>query len=478
MSNSFYNAGTFPATGAPATSASMRSELALIAAGFDKLPTLSGNGNKLLSINAGGTAVEALTPPSGSLVGTTATQTLTNKTLNLVSNTLTGTLAQFNAALSDADFASLSGAETLTNKTISGASNTLSNIGNASLTNSSLTIGSTSVSLGGTATTLAGLTSVTSTTFVGSLVGSLTGAASLNVLKAGDTMTGNLTVNTGADSRVLLQSSGTTQGQFQTTASQVRLASNNTLPLLLSTNGVDRLTFDDVGNVTFGAAGASGVFKVQGNNTGDLVVFESTDAAATAAPDVVLFRNSASPAAADQVGNLVFRGKDSGNADQNYARILSTILDPTAGAETGDLRFGVQTTSGFNDLMTLSPTGLSITGGLTLPSGNAQTTPAAVTFSATAMTVNCTLSNVFTTTFTANVTTAPTISSPQNGQTINWFITQDATGSRTMTWPSSFRWPTGSITTLSTAANSVDLLTATYLSSTGFWYASLLKQFV
>jgi hypothetical protein len=85
---------------------------------------------------------------------------------------------------------------------------------------------------------------------------------------------------------------------------------------------------------------------------------------------------------------------------------------------------------------------------------------------------------VFTTTFTANVTTAPTISNPQNGQTINWFITQDATGSRTMTWPSSFRWPTGSITTLSTAANAVDLLTATYLSSTGLWYASLLKQFV
>ena len=40
-----------------------------------------------------------------------------------------------------------------------------------SLTNDSLTIGSTSVSLGGTATTLAGLTSVTSTDFVGDLTG-------------------------------------------------------------------------------------------------------------------------------------------------------------------------------------------------------------------------------------------------------------------------------------------------------------------
>ena len=61
--------------------------------------------------------------------------------------------------------------QTLSNKTISGASNTLSNIGNASLTNSKVTIGSTDVSLGGTVTTFAGLTSVTSTAFVGALTG-------------------------------------------------------------------------------------------------------------------------------------------------------------------------------------------------------------------------------------------------------------------------------------------------------------------
>jgi hypothetical protein len=45
--------------------------------------------------------------------------------------------------------ADLSTSQTLTNKTISGASNTLSNIGNSSLTNSSITVNGTSVSLGG-----------------------------------------------------------------------------------------------------------------------------------------------------------------------------------------------------------------------------------------------------------------------------------------------------------------------------------------
>jgi hypothetical protein len=46
------------------------------------------------------------------------TVTVTNKTIGLTANTLTGTTAQFNAALSDNDFATIAGTETLTNKTL------------------------------------------------------------------------------------------------------------------------------------------------------------------------------------------------------------------------------------------------------------------------------------------------------------------------------------------------------------------------
>jgi hypothetical protein len=64
-------------------------------------------------------------------------------------------------------------------------------VNNAGLTNSSVTIGSTAVSLGATVTTFAGLTSVTSTTFVGALTGNASTATSAG------SVTNTLTIGTG-----------------------------------------------------------------------------------------------------------------------------------------------------------------------------------------------------------------------------------------------------------------------------------------
>ena len=118
--------------------------------------------------------------------------------------------------------------------------------------------------------------------------------------------------------------------------------------------------------------------------------------------------------------------------------------------------------------------------GTTTPAGGrftyAYTAESAITFHATAMTIDLSLSNAFRLTMTANVTTAPTLSNPHDGQTINIHITQDATGSRTMTWPSSFIWEGGSPGVLSTTANAVDLLVLTYRSTTGKYSASLIKD--
>lgn len=59
MSNDFYNHGLYPGPNAPGSSSNMRAELDLISAGFDKMPTLAGNGGKLVTINSAGTALVA-----------------------------------------------------------------------------------------------------------------------------------------------------------------------------------------------------------------------------------------------------------------------------------------------------------------------------------------------------------------------------------------------------------------------------------
>lgn len=106
--------------------------------------------------------------------------------------------------------------------------------------------------------------------------------------------------------------------------------------------------------------------------------------------------------------------------------------------------------------------------------GNAQTTSVAAASSTGTLSINCNDSNVFTVSMTENVSTL-TLSNASDGQTINVRFTQDATGGRTITWPASFKWAGGSAGSLSSGANEVDFLVATYIGAS--WYASLLKAF-
>lgn len=97
------------------------------------------------------------------VVTLTGTQTLTNKTLTTpviaqISNTGILTLPTSTDTL-----VGRATTDTLTNKSISGSTNTLTNIGNASLTNSSITLGTTNIALGGASLAPVGLTSVTVT---------------------------------------------------------------------------------------------------------------------------------------------------------------------------------------------------------------------------------------------------------------------------------------------------------------------------
>ena len=112
------------------------------------------------TVTGGTFNMTAATVGADTVTTNTATQTLTNKTLTapvIATIVNTGTLT---LPTSTDTLVGRATTDTLTNKSISGATNTLTNIANASLTNSSVTVGTTPIALGASSLTLGGLTSV------------------------------------------------------------------------------------------------------------------------------------------------------------------------------------------------------------------------------------------------------------------------------------------------------------------------------
>jgi hypothetical protein len=92
------------------------------------------------------------------------------------------------------------------------------------------------------------------------------------------------------------------------------------------------------------------------------------------------------------------------------------------------------------------------------------------------ITIDCTLSNVFSVTLGGNRTfAAPT--SPYDGQVINVILVQDATGSRTITWNAAFPWPAATPPTLTTTGNAVDMITMQYHTAAAKWRCASLLNF-
>ena len=85
-------------------------------------------------------------------------------------------------------------------------------------------------------------------------------------------------------------------------------------------------------NSTFYYNPTLGEFLLQGNTTTQNIncnnlTATSTDAGATAGPNLILYRNSASPAANDFIGEIQFKGRNDAPADEIYAKINVKLVD-------------------------------------------------------------------------------------------------------------------------------------------------------
>jgi len=252
------------------------------------------------------------------------------------------------------------------------------------------------------------------------------------------------------------------------------IASAATVDLSAATGNVVHITGSTGPITSFGTA-AAGVERT--------VIFDSTPTITHNATNLILPTGANITAAAGDTARLMSEGSGnwrclSYNRKSGQPLVAGGLSNPMTTSQ--DIIVGGS--SGTPGRLAVGSNGqaLVVSGGnLAYAGGEGISEPVtALTNSSGTVAVNCALGDYFTLSLTANFTSLTFSNLPASGkaQTIMVEIKQDATGSRTATWPSSFKW-SGSAPALSTAANSVDVLAITTFDQGTTWRATLAKGF-
>jgi hypothetical protein len=324
-----------------ATDAFTSSEHIETAAG--KTLALSGSSSGKTTLNVSAAASGTLTLPAATdtLVGKATSDTLTNKSISLTSNTISGTLAEFNTALSDDNFVSLTGTETLTNKTL-----TTPVIGSI-VNTGTLTLPTSTDTLVGRATT----DTLTNKTLTSPVISSISNSGTLTLPTSTDTLVGRATTDTLTNKSISLTTntiSGTT-AEFNTALSDDNFA---------TLAGTETLT-----NKTLTTPVISSI-----TNTGTLTLPTSTDTlVGRATTDTLTNKTLTSPkigtSVLDTNGNsLLLLTATASAVNQLTLANAATTNRPTISATGSDTNIGIS--------ITPKGTGTIIVGNSVVPSGD------------------------------------------------------------------------------------------------------------
>ena len=132
------------------------------------------------------------------------------------------------------------------------------------------------------------------------------------------------------------------------------------------TGGTERAIIDSTG-LGIGTSSPSAPLTVSTTGSGDAVIIESTDAGSSNAPDLVLHKNSASPADNDSLGIIRFRGENDASEAIDLINIFGQVTDVSDGSEDSTLYFKTYKDGAEQSPLTLVGANVGI--GTTLPAG-------------------------------------------------------------------------------------------------------------